>query len=103
MYGIIFLIFYSSYHFNRFFSGKLKLDTIAIDLDYWRQGFGKRFLEIAKRIAIYENVLLGVNAVDGRESFYINFDFKQEKKLEIPLYENCHVISTYLCAFYLLG
>ena len=35
VYGIIFLIFYSFYYFNRFFSGKLKLDTIAIDPDYW--------------------------------------------------------------------
>ena len=36
VYGIIFLIFYSSYYLNRFFSGKLKLNTIAIDPDYWR-------------------------------------------------------------------
>ena len=100
VYGIMFLIFYSFYHLNRFFSGKLKLDTIAIDPDYWRQGFGRRFLEIAKRIVIYEDVLLGVNAVDGRESFYTNLDFKQEKKLEIPPYENCYAISIYLCAFY---
>ena len=80
-YGFIFLIFYSSYYLSRFFSGKLKLDTIAIDPDYWRQGLGRRFVGLAKRIAIYENVPLGVNAVDGRESFYTNLDFKQEEKL----------------------
>ena len=101
VYGIIFLIFYSSYHLNRFFSSKLKLNTIVINPDYWQQGFGRRFLEIAKRIAIYKDVPLSVNAIDGRESFYTNLDFKQEKKLEIPLYKNCYAISTYLCAFYL--
>ena len=36
VYGIIFLIFYSFYYLNRFFFSKLKLNTIVIDLDYWR-------------------------------------------------------------------
>src|ERR1700722_9865798 len=101
VYSIMFLIFYSSYHLNRFFSSKLKLNTIVINPDYWQQGFGRRFLEIAKRIAIYKDVPLSVNAIDGRESFYTNLDFKQEKKLKIPPYKNCYAISTYLCAFYL--
>jgi N-acetylglutamate synthase-like GNAT family acetyltransferase len=103
VYSIIFLIFYSSYYFNRFFSGKLKLNTIAIDPDYWRQGFSKCFLKITKHIIIYKDVPLSVNAVNNIKSFYTNLDFKQEKKLEIPPYKNCYVISTYLYTFYPLG